>query len=119
MGAFSESMLSVALNLITEFGNDCTLSKKITTDKVYNPITDAYDGTDSSVTISTKCSISDLEVGTSDREQNPAIRKVATVPYSTDLADLDATWRLDDNEIYKVDKVMSQNDVIIFKLYIG
>jgi hypothetical protein len=119
MGAFSQNMQGVGVDLITQFGNDCVLTKKVITDKVYNPVTDEYVGTDASISFNCKCVVSDLEEGSKAKEENPAIKKVATIPYYVDIVDLDASWQLDGNEIYKVDKSLSQNDIILFKVYIG
>jgi len=119
MGAFSEGMRAVGLDLITQFGNDCILTKDIVGNKVYNPLTDEYTGTNESLTYNTKCVFSSLEEGGRDKEENPKIKRIASIPYDSYMAELDTTWKLDDNEIYKVTKVMSQNDILIFKVYIG
>lgn len=119
MGIFSESMRAVAEEMINSLGNDCTLSKVITTGGTYNPSTDEYDGVDESITFNTSCSYSNLSYGDNTIKEFPEVKRVATIAYNGIIDGIDATWSFNNNKIYKVSQSIAQNEVIAYKLYIG
>jgi hypothetical protein len=119
MSTFAYNMIGVASSLINEFGNDVVLKKVITTGKVYNPITDEYEGTDDSIIVNTKCVYSKLKEGDKTLEDIGKVSNIATVPYSDDIADIDNTWTIDDNKILSVKSTKTQSKDIVFKLYVG
>ena len=114
-----ERMQNVATNLIGKFGNDCELFKEIITNPVYDPIKDEMVGTDESITFKTKCTYSANTMKLLTEQERAVVRKVAIIPYSEEIKDLDNTWLFNNNKILQVHKTETQNGVVIFKVYIG
>ena len=114
-----EKMQNVATNLVGKFGNDCELYKEIITNPVYDPIKDEMVGTDESITFKTKCTYSANTMKLLTEQERAVVRKVAIIPYSEEIKDLDNTWLFNDNKILQVHKTELQNGVVIFKVYIG
>lgn len=114
-----ERMQNVATNLIGKFGNDCELFKEIITNPIYDPIKDEYVGGDESITFETKCTYSANAMRLLTEQERAVVRKVAIIPYSEEIKDLDNTWFFNDNKILQVHKTETQNGVVIFKVYIG
>ena len=114
-----DRMQNVATNLVGKFGNDCELFKEIITSPVYDPIKDEMVGTDESITFKTKCTYSANTMKLLTEQERAVVRKVAIVPYSEDIKDLDNTWLFNNNKILQVHKTEVQNGVVIFKVYIG
>ena len=114
-----ERMQNVATNLVNKFGNDCELFKEIITNPIYDPIKDEMVGGNDSITFKTKCAYSANTMKLLTEQERAVVRKVAIVPYSEDIKDLDNTWLFNNNKILQVDKTEIENGVVIFKVYIG
>ena len=114
-----ERMQDVATNLIGKFGNDCELFKEIITNPQYDPIKDEMVGGDDSITFKTKCTYSANVMRLLTEQERTVVRKVAIIPYSEEIKDLDNTWLFNNNKILQVHKTETQNGVVIFKVYIG
>ena len=114
-----ERMQNVATNLIGKFGNDCELFKEIISSPVYDPIKDEMVGTDESITFKTKCTYSANVMRLLTEQERAVVRKVAIIPYSEEIKDLDNTWLFNNNKILQVHKTETQNGIVIFKVYIG
>ena len=114
-----ERMQNVATNLIGKYGNDCELFKEIISSPVYDPIKDEMVGTDESITFKTKCNYSANTMRLLTEQERAVVRKVAIIPYSEEIKDLDNTWLFNNNKILQVHKTETQNGVVIFKVYIG
>lgn len=114
-----ERMQNVATNLVGKFGNDCELYKKIISSPVYDPIKDEMVGTDKSINFKTKCAYSANTMRLLTEQERAVVRKVAIIPYSEEIKDLDNTWLFNDNKILQVHKTEIENGVVIFKVYIG
>ena len=114
-----ERMQNVATTLVGKFGNDCELFKEIITNPVYDPIKDEMVGTDESITFKTKCTYSANVMRLLTEQERAVVRKVAIIPYSEEIKDLDNTWLFNNNKILQVHKTETQNGVVIFKVYIG
>ena len=112
-------MRNVATKLVDKFGNDCELFKEIITSPVYDSIKDEYVGTDESITFKTKCTYSANTMRLLTEQERAVVRKVAIIPYSEEIKDLDNTWLFNNNKILQVHKTETQNGVVIFKVYIG
>ena len=112
-------MRNVATKLVDKFGNDCELFKEIITSPVYDPIKDEYVGTDESITFKIKCTYSANTMKLLTEQERAVVRKVAIIPYSEEIKDLDNTWLFNNNKILQVHKTETQNGVVIFKVYIG
>lgn len=114
-----ERMQNVATNLIGKYGNNCELFKEIISSPVYDPIKDEMVGTDESITFKTKCTYSANTMRLLTEQERAVVRKVAIIPYSEEIKDLDNTWLFNNNKILQVHKTETQNGVVIFKVYIG
>ena len=114
-----ERMQNVATNLVNKFGNDCELFKEIITNPIYDPIKDEMVGGDNSITFKTKCTYSANTMKLLTEQERAVVTKVAIVPYSEEIKDLDNTWLFNNNKILQVDKTEIENGVVIFKVYIG
>ena len=114
-----ERMQNVATNLVNKFGNDCELYKEIITNPVYDPIKDEMVGVDDSITFKAKCAYSANTMKLLTEQERAVVRKIAIIPYSEEIKDLDNTWLFNNNKILQVDKTEIQNGVVIFKVYIG
>ena len=114
-----ERMQNVATNLVDKFGNDCELFKEIITNPQYDQIKDEYVGVDESITFKTKCTYSANVMRLLTEQEREVVRKVAIIPYSEEIKDLDNTWLFNNNKILQVHKTETQNGVVIFKVYIG
>ena len=112
-------MRNVATKLVDKFGNDCELFKEIISSPVYDPIKDEMVGTDESITFKTKCTYSANTMRLLTEQERAVVRKVAIIPYSEEIKDLDNTWLFNNNKILQVHKTETQNGVVIFKVYIG
>ena len=114
-----ERMQNVATKLVDKFGNDCELFKEIISSPVYDPIKDEMVGTDESIAFKTKCTYSANTMRLLTEQERAVVRKVAIIPYSKEIKDLDNTWLFNNNKILQVHKTETQNGVVIFKVYIG
>ena len=114
-----ERMQNVATKLVDKFGNDCELFKEIISSPVYDPIKDEMVGTDESITFKTKCTYSANTMRLLTEQERAVVRKVAIIPYSEEIKDLDNSWLFNNNKILQVHKTETQNGVVIFKVYIG
>lgn len=114
-----ERMQNVATNLIGKYGNDCELFKEIISSQVYDPVKDEMVGTDESITLKTKCTYSANTMRLLTEQERAVVRKVAIIPYSEEIKDLDNTWLFNNNKILQVHKTEIQNGVVVFKVYIG
>ena len=114
-----ERMQNVATNLVGKFGNDCELFKEIITNPIYDPIKDEMVGGDESIIFKTKCTYSANTMKLLTEQERAVVRKVAIIPYSEEIKDLDNTWLFNNNKILQVHKTEIQNGVVIFKVYIG
>lgn len=114
-----ERMQNVATKLVDKFGNDCELFKEIISSPVYDPIKDEMVGTDESITFKTKCTYSANTMRLLTEQERAVVRKVAIIPYSEEIKDLDNTWLFNNNKILQVHKTEMENGVVIFKVYIG
>ena len=114
-----DRMQNVATNLVGKFGNDCELFKEIISSPVYDPIKDEMVGGNDSITFKTKCTYSANTMRLLTEQERAVVRKVAIIPYSEEIKDLDNTWLFNNNKILQVDKTEMENGVVVFKVYIG
>ena len=117
--ALSNRLQVTAQRLLAEYGNIITLRKKITGNKVYDPVIDEYVGTDESIEVVTSCTYPKDMTGEVTVENSNMLLRVVLIPYSEEYKDLDTTWTLNGNKIYRVESTEIQDAKIAFKAYIG
>ena len=120
MAAFSSGMRTVALNLITKLGNSCTLEKVIKGS--YNT---ELGKTEEAIQVFNAFSApaKDISVmfdrdGVNTNLSGFDEGKV-TIPYLSVNQEIDETWRYNGSEISTVEKLESQDEVIVFILTIA
>lgn len=118
MGTFSTSMRTVALNLLTQLGNPCTLTK--TTLGQYNPQTGATGR-------------SDEEIKTFSAPEKVVSENFGEVGINTNLVgfsdnkvvipwigqEIDETWLYNGNNITSISPTETQGDVVIYTITVG
>ena len=118
--SFADDMRTVATDLITEFGNSCTLTKN-NGPAIYNPLTGttAFTSSDIYQTFSAQKSKVNLTFGENGQNTNLAAfnNESVMVPWFGET--IDSTWLYNDANIKTVNEVRAQDKVIIFELTIG
>lgn len=119
MAKLKDRMRVVANKLISEYGNNCVLYKKVLASPVYNPALDEYVGVSNNITVNTFCTYRDLTLTEMQDSDSGSVSKVAVIPYSEDIDTLDTQWTIDGNKIIKISKSNLQNGTITYTVYVG
>ncbi len=116
--SFATDMLSVAVNLCTELGNSCVLTKNVA--GAYDPATGETPQT--ATTINTFSApvkkMSDIfplngsNTNLSGFDDNKVI-----IPYPGE--EIDSTWLYNGNNVISVEPIMTQNQIIIYTISVG
>jgi hypothetical protein len=117
--ALKDTLLSTANKLIEQYGNDYTLSKTVTTGKIYNPDTDEFEGTDESIYLNVKAVQSKREKGDDELTEIQSVKEILLIEYKDDIANIDNTWKVNGRKIYYVKQTSLQNQDILYRLYVG
>lgn len=118
--ALKDTSLATANKLISEYGSNVTLTKTINTDRVYNPITDEFEGGGTQdISVVVKYVQSKLDVGDNELSQISSVNKVMLIEYRDEIANIDNTWKADGNKIYHIKTTSLQGQDILYRLYVG
>lgn len=115
----STQLQAVSQDLISKYGNTVTFTYEDTSGViVYNPVTDEMEG-GLPVSISKKAVYKNLTYVENQAHLYANAKKIAIVPYDSDVANMTTLWKIDGNSIVKIDKTTAQDNTIVLKLYVG
>lgn len=117
--ALKDTMLSTANRMIQQYGSSVVLKKKITTGKIYNPITDEFEGIDSSIEASVNAIQSKKDVGDDTLAEIQSVKEILLLEYSNEIEGLDNTWTCNGRKIYHVKTTSVQGQDILYRIYVG
>lgn len=118
MGAFSDSMRTVATDLITQLGNPCTLTKVVKGDYVVSVGDAPEEKTDYSTYSAPvkKISYDFGQMGINTNLTGFNDNKVI-VPWIGQ--EIDSTWLYNGNNILTVEETRTQGDIVIYTITVG
>lgn len=113
---------AAANRLIKRTGQLCVLSKTTVTNKVYNPVTDEYDGVVSTTNVPTTYSYQELDLTKLNLNSGDVIKEVVVVPYNQSYVGIDTTWKFNvgtTKDIKRIEPNIINDIPISYVLYLG
>lgn len=118
MGVFSDSMRAVAVDLLSQLGNPCTLSK-VTKGDYIPAIGRSPEEKETFNTFSAPVKKVSQDFGQMGINTNLAGFDDNKVIVPWIGQEIDATWQYNGNNILKVEPVQTQGDIIIYTITVG